>query len=79
MTLRWDVSKDADKVEIQPNVGDVTTNTLAGAGTVSVTLNASVAYTLTIHRGVEKLSQMVSVAAIGGVAPGWVLLDNFDR
>jgi hypothetical protein len=79
VTLRWDISKDADKVEIQPEIGDVTARTAAGAGSVQVTLQTSVSYTLTARRGNEVLTQSLSVAAISGVAPGWALLDNFDR
>jgi hypothetical protein len=77
--LRWDVSKDADKVSIEPNIGDVTARTTAGAGSIGVTLAESVTYTLKIQRGVESLTQPLAVAAIDGVSPGWTLLDNFDR
>ena len=36
-------------------------------------------FTLTLTRDTEKITQILSVAAIDGVASGWTLLDNFDR
>jgi hypothetical protein len=77
--MRWDVSKDADKVTIDPGIGDITAITMAGAGSTNVTLTQSVTYTLKIFRGIETLSQTLSVAAIDGIDPNWTLLDNFDR
>lgn len=79
VTLSWDVSKDADSVEIQPGIGSVIGSTILGAGSITVPVTTSTTYTLTIHRGVESKTAQLSVAAIDGVAPGWTLLDNFDR
>ncbi len=77
--LSWDVSKDADTVDIQPGIGSVLGQTVLGAGTLTIPITTSTTYTLTVKRGVETKTAQVSVAAIGGVASGWTLLDNFDR
>jgi hypothetical protein len=79
VVLRWDVSKDATSVSIQPDIGDVTTTTVVGAGSVVATLSQSKTYKLTIRRGTETVTQDLPVVAIDGVASGWTLLDNFDR
>ncbi len=77
--LSWDVSKDADAIDIQPGIGSVLDKTVLGAGTLTIQLSTSMNYTLTVRRGVESKTAQLSVAAIGGVASGWTLLDNFDR
>ncbi|MBM3878772.1 MAG: hypothetical protein FJ387_03495 [Verrucomicrobia bacterium] len=77
--LRWDVSKDASLVAIDSGVGDVTSQTVAGAGNQSVTLTTTTTFRLTIKRGTEELSATTRVTVIDGVAPNWVLVDNFDR
>jgi hypothetical protein len=79
ITLRWDVSKDASAVEIQPNIGDVTARTSAGAGSMVITVTNSYTYQLTAKRGKDSVSKDLAVAAIADVASGWSLLDNFDR
>jgi hypothetical protein len=79
VTLRWDVSKDATSVVIQPDIGDVTSKTQVGVGSVTVTVTTSKTYRLTVKRGNESVSSELQVSAIDGVAPGWNLLDNFDR
>ncbi|MCP5519007.1 MAG: immunoglobulin domain-containing protein [Verrucomicrobiales bacterium] len=76
--LRWDVSKDASQVTITPDVGDVTGITTAGAGSVAVSPDQSTTYTITVSRGVDTLAETTRVAVVDGVAPNWVLLDNFD-
>ena len=77
--LRWDASKDTSSLEISPDVGDVTTKTVAGAGSITVPLTESKTFTLTIKRGAETLSASTTVSVIDGVNPNWTLLDNFDR
>ena len=79
VTLRWDVSKDATSVDIQPDIGDVTAKTLVGVGSITVTLPVSKTYVLTVKRGKDSISATNTVAAIDGIASGWYLLDNFDR
>jgi hypothetical protein len=79
VTLRWDVSKDATSIEIQPEIGDVTAKTLVGVGSIAVTLPVSKTYVLTVKRGKDTIAATNSVAAIDGIASGWYLLDNFDR
>jgi hypothetical protein len=76
--LSWDVTKNA-QVTIDQGVGDVTSVTTAGAGSIAAPLAYSKTFTLTLTRGTETVTQALSVAAIDGVAPGWTLLDNFDR
>jgi hypothetical protein len=76
--LRWDVTKNV-QVEIDQGIGDVTALTISGLGSVQTVLPTSRTFTLTLRRGTETVSQTVSVAAIDGVAPGWTLIDNFDR
>ncbi|HWI58732.1 MAG TPA: LamG-like jellyroll fold domain-containing protein [Bacillota bacterium] len=76
--LRWDVSKDATLVTLDP-VGDVTAQTSVGIGNKSVTLTQSATYVLTVKRGTDTLSATTSVAVVQGVAAGWTLLDNFDQ
>lgn len=78
VVLRWDVSSDASEVVITPGVGDVTASTVAGAGSRAVTINATTDFVLTVTRGLDSLSATTRVAAVEGVAPGWVLLDNFE-
>jgi hypothetical protein len=78
VTLRWDVTKSV-QVEIDQGVGDVTSKTVSGLGTTEVTIPASRNFTLTLRRGSETVSESVSVGAIGEVADGWTLIENFDR
>jgi len=77
--LRWDVSKDATSVEIQPIIGDVTGLTTAGAGNLPIVVSNTYTFRLTARRGNETLSRELTVYAIGNIAAGWNLLDNFDR
>jgi len=76
--LRWDATKNV-QVVIEPGVGDVTSKTIAGLGSIAVPITSSRTFTLSLIRGAEKVSQTISVAAIADVAPGWTLIDNFDR
>ncbi|MBI4661725.1 MAG: immunoglobulin domain-containing protein [Verrucomicrobia bacterium] len=77
-TLRWDVSKEATQVEIDQGVGDVTSRTTTGAGSVVIPVTDTKTYMITIRRGTEALSAQTAVAAVDAVASGWALLDNFD-
>ncbi len=76
--LRWDVTKNV-QVEIDQGVGDVTAQTVAGLGALEVPVPVSRTFTLTLRRGSESVTAQVSVAAIGDIADGWALVDNFDR
>jgi hypothetical protein len=76
--LRWDVTKDT-QVEIDQGVGNVTAQTVSGLGSVEVPIPATRTFALTVRRGTESVTESVTVAAIGDVAPGWTLVDNFDR
>lgn len=76
--LRWDMSKDVSQVTID-QLGDVTSTTIAGAGTNLLTLNETTTYVLTARRGLDTLTATTTVAVVEGVNPGWTLLDNFDR
>ena len=76
-TLRWDVSKDATQVTIDP-LGDVTASTIVGIGAQTITVTQATTYVLTLHRGADSLSATTRVAVVDGIAPGWTLLDNFD-
>jgi hypothetical protein len=78
IVLRWDVSKDASQVSISPGVGDVTANTLAGAGNVAVTLDETTTFTLAVTRGGDSITKTARVAVVDEVGSGWVLLDNYD-
>jgi hypothetical protein len=77
--LRWDVSKDATVITIEPEVGDVTGKTTAGVGNTTVTMTNTTAFRLTVKRGLDTLSTTTTVAVVTGVAPNWTLLDDFDR
>lgn len=79
VTLRWDVSKSATQITITPGLGDVTAQTIAGAGNRTVTPDQTTTYTLTIQRGAEILTAQTTVTVIDGVAANWTLVDNFDR
>jgi hypothetical protein len=79
ITLSWAVSKDATSVVITPDVGDVTSVTSAGLGSVVITPTTTKTYTLTITRSAESLTQTLTVPVINSVAAGWTLIDNFDR
>jgi len=76
--LRWDVTKNV-QVEIDQGIGDVTAKTVSGLGSAEVTLTSSKTFNLTLKRGTETVSRTTTVAAISDVAPGWTLIDNFDR
>ena len=76
--LRWDVSKDAAQVSINPMLGDVTATTIVGVGTNGIILTNTTTFVLTVTRGVSSVSATTTVAVVSGVAPGWALLDNFD-
>ena len=77
-TLRWEVSKDASQVTIDP-LGDVTAQTSVGVGSAVIAPNQTTSYVLTVKRGTDTLSATTSVAVVEGVAPGWTVLDNFDQ
>lgn len=77
--LSWDVSKDVTALTIDQGVGNVLPSTVVGLGSVSVTITNTTTFTLVATRGEESLTNRVTVAAIGGIAPNWALLDNFDR
>jgi len=76
--LSWDVTKNV-QVVIDQGIGDVRAKTVSGLGSAEVTMTSSKTFKLTLTRGAESASQTLAVAAIDGVAPGWTLLDNFDR
>jgi hypothetical protein len=78
VTLRWDVTKNV-RVEIDRGIGDVTAQTVAGLGSIEVTLPSTRTFNMTLTRGEETVSQSLTVYAIDGVAEGWTLIDNFDR
>lgn len=77
--LRWDVSKTATEVMIDNGVGDVTSQTIAGAGSISVAPTATTTYTLTIKRGTDQLTAQATVTVLKGVEANWAALDNFDE
>lgn len=77
--LRWDLSKDSAVVSIDNGVGDVTSQTVAGVGSKSVSPAATTTYTVTIKRGLDTLTAKTTVTVVDGVANGWTLVDNFDR
>lgn len=79
VTLRWDVSKTAAEIVIDNGVGDVTSRTVAGVGSIDVTPTATTTYTLTIKRGTDQLSAKVTVYVLTGVAQNWSVLDTFDE
>ena len=76
--LRWDATKNV-QVSLDKGVGDVTAQTISGLGCIQAAVPESRTFKLTLTRGTETVSQTVDVAAIDGIAPGWTLLDNFDR
>jgi hypothetical protein len=78
VVLSWDVTKNV-QVEIDQSIGDVTSLTTAGAGSLAVSMPYSKTFTLRVVRGAESVTHTVTVAAVGQVAPGWTLLENFDR
>jgi hypothetical protein len=78
-TLRWDVSKDVTAVTIDQGIGNVLPLTTVGIGSVDVTITNTTTYTLIATRGAESLTNQITVAAIGGIAANWSLVDNFDR
>ncbi len=79
VTLRWDVSKSATEITIEPGIGNVTAQTVAGVGSKLVKVAGTTAYTLTVKRGTESLTANFTLSVIDGVAANWTLLDNFDR
>ncbi len=76
--LSWDVTKNV-RVEIDPGVGNVTAQTTEGAGSIAVPMPYSQTFTLKVTRDTDTVTQTLAVAAISDVAPGWTLLENFDR
>ncbi len=79
VALRWDVSKDATEIAIDSGIGDVSAQTVAGAGGTMVTPAQTTTYTLTIKRGADTVTATRTVSVIDGIAANWELLDNFDR
>ena len=79
VSLRWDVSKSATEITLEPGIGNVTAQTVAGVGSRTITPDKTTTYTLSIRRGAEVLTSKITVAVIDGVAANWTLLDNFDR
>jgi hypothetical protein len=75
--LRWDVPANATQVLID-TIGDVTSKTVSGIGTVNVSLERSRAFVLTVKRGAEQVKATNSVGVVDGVSANWSLLDNFD-
>lgn len=79
VVLRWDVSKSATEISIDNGVGDVTSKTVAGAGSTTVTPTATTTYTLTIKRGADTLTATTTATVLEGVAANWAALDTFDE
>ncbi len=77
--LRWQVSPDVTKVEIDQGVGDVTANTVNGVGSVSIAPTETLTYKLTIRRGVETKTETTLVKVVGYPASGWKIIDGFDQ
>ena len=77
VTLRWEVTKD-ETVTIDQGVGDVTANTVSGFGSVTVPVNETTTFTITVTRDQESVTETVTVQALSGVASGWRLLENFE-
>ncbi len=78
VTLRWDVTRNVE-VEIDQGIGSVTEKTISGLGSAEVAIPLTRTFTLTLRRGAESVSASATVAAIDGIDPGWMLIDNFDR
>jgi hypothetical protein len=79
VTLQWDVSRDATSISIDQGVGNVLHSTVVGLGKITLPLDQTKTFTLTVSRGNESLSATVKVAAIDGIGNNWALLDNFDQ
>ena len=77
VTLRWDVTKDAS-VSINQGIGDVTSRTTVGIGSITVPVTQSGAYTLTITRGQQSTNATINIQAVDGLAQGWRVLENFE-
>jgi len=78
VTLRWSASRQATQFEIDQGIGDVTANAAGGYGSVSVPVDQTKTFTLTVRRGDEALRAQTTVVAVGNVAANWALLDNFE-
>jgi hypothetical protein len=78
VVLRWDLTGNPSEISIDSGIGNVTTNTVSGLGNITVPVNQSSTFVLTIRRGSETLSATTSVAAVSGVSANWALLDNFE-
>ncbi|MSU22167.1 MAG: LamG domain-containing protein, partial [Pedosphaera sp.] len=76
--LRWEATKDAS-VSIDNGVGNVTANSIAGVGSLEVTINATTTYTLTASRGTESKTAKLTVRSVSGVAAGWRVLEDFEN
>ena len=76
VTLHWEGSSDASYT--LSGVGDVSGDTDFGVGSREVTVTSTTTYNLTATRGGESLSKELTVTAVGGVAPGWHLIDTFS-
>jgi hypothetical protein len=77
VTLHWEVNKDAT-VSIAPGIGDVTAQTVAGSGSISVPVNQDTTFTITLTRGSESLEATTQVAVLESVSSNWHLLENFQ-
>lgn len=75
--LSWDVNPDAT-IDIQPGLGDVTSSSEFGVGSVEATVTEDTTFVLTLSRGDESIQGEYSVKAVGSVESGWTLIENFE-
>jgi hypothetical protein len=77
VTLRWDASPNAT-LSISPGIGDVTSRSQFGVGSIETTINQDTTFTLTATRGAETITTQAVVRVVTGVAPNWRLVENFE-
>jgi hypothetical protein len=75
--LNWAV-KNATNIVISPTVGNVTAQSVFGAGSTDVTLTSDTTFTLTATHNGTNLTSQLTVRVQPGVAANWRLLEQFD-
>ncbi len=78
VALRW-TTTHATTVTISPNIGDVTSITVNGAGSTNLTITSNVTYTIVSSRPGSAATNSASVkVSKEAVAANWHLIERFD-
>jgi len=68
VTLSWQVSSDASGISIDNGIGSVLPISVCGVGSTNVTVNANTTYHLIVTRGINSVTNAITIQTVTGVA-----------